>query len=123
MNRKRYLKETSEALRKNEDEREEARLELLSASLDAAGAKALDRFTKALRAADFEHNGELWHCPSCRSQDREPEFVLELKVAGKHVEMFCSRGCRPNTIRSLLGAPPYFPTLGRARSVGTFPFR
>ena len=126
MDRREYLRETSEALRRADDrnrERGEASPGRPGGGCDEPGANKLDRFSSALQAAGLEHDGERWQCPSCRSQHREPDFVLEMRLVGKHVEMTCTRDCRPNTIRALLGAPPYFRTGGHAKPVGRFPFR
>ena len=125
MDRQRYLKETSEALRETEERRRderEARQEQAGANGRGVGDRALERLIGVLGTSGLKCDGERWQCPSCRSQDRAPEFVLEIRVVGRHVELKCSLDCRPNTIRALLGAPPYFPTLG-PRSAARFPFR
>ena len=124
MDRRQYLKETSEALRRADDERNEQsqdQFEEEAAARGSAAARALERFASTLRADGLETDGERWQCPSCRSQGREPAFVLTLRRSGNRVEMICGRGCRSNTIRALLGAPPYFPTLARARTIVKFP--
>ena len=124
MDRLQYLKETSEALRKADDQRGQQRqhpVEQGSSTRGDAAARALGRFTSTLRAEGLESDGELWQCPSCRSQGRKPDYVLTLRLSGARVELICSRGCRSNTIRALLGAPPYFPTLARDRAIVKFP--
>jgi len=124
MDRRQYLRETSAALRKAEDRREEQQQTQLEVVGDEErGGKALDRFAEAMRREGLEYDGERWQCPSCRSQGHGPEVSLELRLDGKQVEFHCERDCRPNTIRALLGVPPYFPTLGHARTVGRFPYR
>ena len=125
MDRQQYLKETSEALRKAEghnNERKEKRPALVDADADGPGAKALKRFADKLREEGLDHDGERWQCPSCRSQSREPEFVLEMRLAGRQLKISCLRDCRPNTIRALLGAPPYFGAPNGGIATGRYPF-
>jgi hypothetical protein len=124
MDRLQYLKETSEALREADDRRreeKERRIDEAAVAPASAATRALERFVSTLRSEGLDYDGERWQCPSCRSQGRKPGFVLALSVSGARVEMACGRGCRANTIRALLGAPPYFPTLARARTIGKFP--
>ena len=126
MDRLRYLRETSEALRETEESKLDERRTKL-ARVDACqrevGDRTLDRLVAVLEATGLKSNGDRWQCPSCRSQNRELEFVLEMRVLGRHVDLRCAKACRPNTIRALLGAPPYFPNPGRRRTFGQFPFR
>lgn len=126
MDRQRYLRETSEALRETEESKTEerrTRLAQVNASQREVGDRTLQRLVAVLEATGLKSKGDRWQCPSCRSQKRQVEFVLEMRVVGRHVELRCSKDCRPNTIRALLGAPPYFPNPGRRRTFGIFPFR
>jgi hypothetical protein len=124
MDRSRYLRETSEALREAEDRRRErARQRDERPRIESPLARALARFAEALQTAGLRCDSDQWECPSCRSQGRPPEFCLEVRVVGQHVEFRCTQKCRPNTIRALLGSPPFYPKAGRARTLDQFPYR
>ena len=123
MDRERYLRETSDALREAENRRPRSRSRVERVPAGSPVMRALMRFAAALGSAGFGSDGSHWQCPSCRSQGRPSEFCLEVSAVGQHVEFRCAQGCRPNTIRALLGAPAHFPSLGRGRTVGRHPFR
>lgn len=71
------------------------------------------RTEAALRKQGYANYGGDWQCPACRCRIEEDagtqrsDLSLRLEGEGEVVRLRCSRGCRPNTIRAILGMAPY----------------